>query len=193
MITTTVTSFCYCKTFVYFCMRKKKTWKSIFNTKIELSQNLTEKQIMPFEATANWLFNDIWRYWRFSRNSCNGLGFIIWGLQAFAFRVVTVNDWHTKPTTSHKIFETHWFNSNKLSLNSDKSKFTLFHKIRQRDNIPLVLPTSKINNTLIKRVDHIKFLEVLFDENLTWKNHINLIEKKPRYLTSSQIFVKPEI
>ena len=50
----------------------------------------------------------------------------------------------------------------------------------------LVLPTLKINNTLTKRVDHIKFLGILFDENLTWKSHINLIEnsiKKPRYLT----------
>ena len=43
-----------------------------------------------------------------------------------------------------------WFNSNKLSLNTDKTKFTLLHKVRQRDNIPLVLPTLKINNTLIK-------------------------------------------
>ena len=67
----------------------------------------------------------------------------------------------------------HWFNSNKLSLNADKTKFTLFHKVRQRDNIPVVLPRLKINNTLIKQVDHIKF-----DENLTWKNHINLIENK---------------
>ena len=61
----------------------------------------------------------------------------------------------------------HWFNSNKLSLNSDKTKFTLFHKVKQRDNIPVVLPTLKINNSLIKQVDHIKFLGVLFDENLT--------------------------
>ena len=29
--------------------------------------------------------------------------------------------------------------SNKLSLNSDRAKFTLFHKVRQRDNIPLLL------------------------------------------------------
>ena len=71
----------------------------------------------------------------------------------------------------------HWFNSNKLSLNADKTKFTLFNNVKQKDDIPLVL-TSKINNTLIKRVDHIKFLGVLFDENLTWKNHINLIKNK---------------
>ena len=72
----------------------------------------------------------------------------------------------------------HWFGSDKLSLNADKTKFTLFDKVIQKDNIPLVLPTLKINNTLIKRVDHIKFLGVLLDENLTWKNHINLIENK---------------
>ena len=59
------------------------------------------------------------------------------------------------------------FNSNKLSLNADKTKFTLFHKVRQRDNILLVFTKLKINNKLIKRVDHIKFLGVLFDENLT--------------------------
>ena len=69
----------------------------------------------------------------------------------------------------HSLFNTvnnnnnisHWFNSNTLFLNSDKTKFTLFHKVRERDNIPLVLPTLKINNTLIKRVG------VLFDENVT--------------------------
>ena len=61
----------------------------------------------------------------------------------------------------------HWFNSNTLFLNSDKTKFTLFHRVRERDNIPLVLPTLKINNTFIKQVDYIKFLGVLFDENVT--------------------------
>ena len=63
----------------------------------------------------------------------------------------------------------HWFSSDQLSLNADKTKLTLFHKVRQRDNIPLVLPTLKINNTFIKLVEYIKFLGVLFNENLTWK------------------------
>ena len=70
----------------------------------------------------------------------------------------------------------HWFNSNRLSLNADKTKFTLFHKVIQWDSISLVLQTLKIKNSFLKLVDHIKFLGVLFDENLTWKNHINLIE-----------------
>ena len=72
----------------------------------------------------------------------------------------------------------HWLDSNKLSLKADETKFTLFHKIRQRDSIPPTLPTLKINNAVKKRVDHIKFLGVLFDDNLTWKKHINLIEIK---------------
>ena len=31
----------------------------MFNTNSELSQNHTEKQIMLFKTTVNWLFNDI--------------------------------------------------------------------------------------------------------------------------------------
>ena len=43
-----------------FLLAKEKTWKRVFNTDIELSQNHTEKQIIPFKTTINWLFNDIW-------------------------------------------------------------------------------------------------------------------------------------
>ena len=42
-----------------FLLAKEKIWKRIFNTNNELSQNPTEKQIMPFKTTVNWLFNDI--------------------------------------------------------------------------------------------------------------------------------------
>ena len=45
-----------------FLLAKEKTWKRIFNTNSELSQNRTEKQIMPSKTTINWLFNDIWCY-----------------------------------------------------------------------------------------------------------------------------------
>ena len=45
-----------------FLLAKEKTWKRIFNTNNELSQNPTEKQIMPFKTTVNWLFTDIWCY-----------------------------------------------------------------------------------------------------------------------------------
>ena len=45
-----------------FLLAKQNTWKCIFNTNSELSQNRTEKQIMPFKTTLNRLFNDLWCY-----------------------------------------------------------------------------------------------------------------------------------
>ena len=55
---------------------------------------------------------------------------------------------------------------------------TLFHKLRDKDNLPLQLPNLKINNNEIKRSSSIKFLGVLVDENLTWIDHITLVENK---------------
>ena len=71
-----------------------------------------------------------------------------------------------------------WLKLNKLSLNTNKTKFTFFHKPNERDNIPLKLPNLKINQSNVQRVDSIKFLGVLLDENLTWKNHICAINKQ---------------
>ena len=36
-----------------------------------------------------------------------------------------------------------WFKVNKLSLNEGKTQFTLFHKLRDKDNLPLQLPNLK--------------------------------------------------
>ena len=49
----------------------------------------------------------------------------------------------------------------------EKTKFTLFHKPRNNDNLPLQLPNLRINNYKIKKSSSIKFLGVLVDENLT--------------------------
>ena len=38
------------------------------------------------------------------------------------------------------------FLENKLSLNEDKTRFTLFHTFQDRDNLPLQLPVLKVNN-----------------------------------------------
>ena len=70
------------------------------------------------------------------------------------------------------------FNANKLSLNKDKTKYTFFHKAREKDNIPLKLPSLFINDREIKRITSIKYLGVLTDEHLTWKEHIAVIENK---------------
>ena len=57
LITTTLISFCHQKTLILpFCLRKKS---KIFNTNSELLQNHTEKQIMLFKTTLNWLFTSL--------------------------------------------------------------------------------------------------------------------------------------
>ena len=42
----------------------------------------------------------------------------------------------------------------------------------------LQLPTIAFNNIEIKRESNFKFLGIIIDENLTWKNHIEVRENK---------------
>ena len=83
---------------------------------------------------------------------------------------------HTANVELNKVFR--WFNANKLPLNKDKTKYTFFHKAREKDNIPLKLPSLFINDREIKRITSIKYLGVLTDKHLTWKEHITVIENK---------------
>ena len=71
-----------------------------------------------------------------------------------------------------------WFSANKLSLNVGKNKFSLFHKSGKKYSIPSHQPTLKINNNGIERVNTMKFLGVLLDNNLSWKEHIKYLENK---------------
>ena len=73
-----------------------------------------------------------------------------------------------------------WFNANKLTLNSDKSSFTIFKSSRKRiQNLPehIVFLDKKL-----KRTTHIKFLGITLEENLTWSLHINEIVNKLKRL-----------
>jgi len=78
-----------------------------------------------------------------------------------------------------------WFRANKLSLNLSKTTYMLFknHKIQT--------PSSSIlfDDIPIKKVATTRFLGVEIDEKLTWKNHIQHIEKK----ISSTIFILKKI
>ena len=71
-----------------------------------------------------------------------------------------------------------WFISNKLSLNVSKAKYSFFYIPSKRDDILLLLPKSNINNDKIEGSQCLKFLGVLLDENLCWKEHIKYIESK---------------
>ena len=72
---------------------------------------------------------------------------------------------------------TNWFKANKLSVNATKTNFMILGtpymtstKTREDLNVSL-------DNTVLKRVKVAKFLGVLIDECLTWKNHIDCISK----------------
>ena len=80
-----------------------------------------------------------------------------------------------------------WFISNKLSLNVSKTKYSFFHKPSKRDDISLLLPKSNINSSEIERSECLKFLGVLLDENLCWKEHINTFTNKG--LSETRLFV----
>ena len=68
-----------------------------------------------------------------------------------------------------------WLDSNKLALNIEKTNFVLFHSPKKQlpDFVNL-----KIGKRGIQRTNCVKFLGVLVDEHLTWKQHISQLCKK---------------
>ena len=70
-----------------------------------------------------------------------------------------------------------WFKANKLSVNATKTNYMILgtpHMTSSKvsDDLNVVL-----NETILERVKCTKFLGVLIDECLTWKNHIDCISK----------------
>ena len=67
-----------------------------------------------------------------------------------------------------------WLKLNKLSLNVKKSKHMVFHNIWKR------VPSFhlKIDGNSIDKITNFSFLGLTINENLTWKNHVNVISNK---------------
>ena len=78
-----------------------------------------------------------------------------------------------------------------MSLNEGKIKYTFFYKFRQKGNISLNLPVLAINGKVIERTTSIKFLGILLDEHLSWKNHISVVENKVSKIL--EFYIKPKI
>ena len=67
-----------------------------------------------------------------------------------------------------------WLKINKLSLNVNKTQFMIFsRKQNQIENIVI-----RIEGQIIDHVTQTKFLGVIIDEKLTWRNHVNHISTK---------------
>ena len=79
-----------------------------------------------------------------------------------------------------------WFNVNKLSLNVEKTSYTLFsHRMKKSIDCSLNL---FINKQLINKVNCCKYLGVFIDSALKWDDHIDYLYKKLIKFTS--IFYK---
>ena len=69
-----------------------------------------------------------------------------------------------------------WFQSNKLLLNQDKTKYILFHLRNMR--VPPNLDPISIGDSVLQCVQSLSFLGVTIDENLNWKAHIKSVSLK---------------
>ena len=71
-----------------------------------------------------------------------------------------------------------WFKANKLSINIDKTKWTIFYPTSKKRFMPTKFPELFIDGITLERETVTKFLGVIIDENVTWKAHINTISTK---------------
>ena len=66
-----------------------------------------------------------------------------------------------------------WLKSNKLSLNIKKTHFMVFHRKKIDGDIKI-----KIDDEEIDRVYKTKFLGVMIDHKITWKEHVKYVSGK---------------
>ena len=75
---------------------------------------------------------------------------------------------------------TNWFKTNKLSINASKTNFMIMGTTHQtskpENNIKVIL-----DNVELSRVNKTKFLGVLIDEDLIWKDHIPQMQYIKQY------------
>lgn len=67
-----------------------------------------------------------------------------------------------------------WLELNKLSLNTNKTKFMIFSKQHKK----IIIPSLAINNKEIENVQSFNFLGIEINQTLTWCNHINKLAPK---------------
>ncbi|GFW38843.1 putative RNA-directed DNA polymerase from transposon BS [Trichonephila clavipes] len=82
-----------------------------------------------------------------------------------------------------------WCKKWKLSTSPEKSNLINFS--RKRSTIP---PLLKMCNKPIPKVKSLKILGIIFDPNITWKNHINHLRQKGfKYLNAIKALSSPKI
>ena len=74
---------------------------------------------------------------------------------------------------------TNWLQHNKLSLKIGKTKCLHFHKLQKK----LTSLRLSINNTIFEQVNSFNYLCTILNENLTWRNHIEMVANKIAHIT----------
>ena len=80
-----------------------------------------------------------------------------------------------------------WFNKNKLSINTDKTKYMIFSEIERRD-LPQV--SIILNDKFISNTDCIKFLGVYIQSDLKWNKHCEIKARKIAQAVSAMVRLK---
>ena len=83
-----------------------------------------------------------------------------------------------------------WCNANRLSINFRKTNFMIIKSPKKRltKNVDIKLQNNENSYTSIEKKDHVKFLGVFIDENLSWKYHISFLSS--RLSRSAGVFLK---
>ena len=73
------------------------------------------------------------------------------------------------------VLVTEWLKANKLTLNTEKTYYMVFHRGRRKSlkNIKL-----QMDDKIIKESPHIKYLGVILDNKLNWIEHIGYVKNK---------------
>jgi len=72
-----------------------------------------------------------------------------------------------------------WAQSNKIRFNENKSKAMLMSRRKRKERKKTEI---YVNNKIIEQVNSIKYLGIIFDNKMTFREHVNFIEEKCKKL-----------
>ena len=81
--------------------------------------------------------------------------------------------------------------ANKLTVNSAKTKYLLFTPRKSNYSVSNTSFEIHFRNNTIEKVSSIRFLGVIINENLSWKEHMNMVKRKIRSSLGSIMRIKP--
>ena len=67
-----------------------------------------------------------------------------------------------------------WAQNNKLKFNEHKSKVMLMSRRKRKENKEIEI---YLNNKKLEQVNSIKYLGIIFDSKITFREHVNYVEE----------------